>query len=52
MFEGCSSLKNIEISNFDFNNVANMNFMFYKCPYKFQMKIKYEYKNIRKEALE
>jgi len=52
MFLGCFSLKRLNLSNFDTNNVANMEFMFYECLYKLQMKIKREYQNIRDEAFE
>ena len=31
MFQGCSSLTNINLSNFDSNNVTIMNGMFYRC---------------------
>ena len=31
MFQGCSSLKNINLSNFNTNNVTNMGCMFDRC---------------------
>ena len=31
MFSVCSSLTNIELSNFNTNNVTNMSYMFYRC---------------------
>ena len=31
MFSGCSSLKELNLSNFNTNNVTNMRYMFYKC---------------------
>ena len=31
MFEGCSSLKNLDLSNFNTDNVTHMNDMFNKC---------------------
>ena len=31
MFYGCSSLTNINLSNFNTNNVTNMSCMFYRC---------------------
>ena len=31
MFYGCSSLINIDLSNFNTNNVTNMNRMFFGC---------------------
>ena len=30
-FCGCKSLKNIDLSNFNTQNITNMNGMFYKC---------------------
>ena len=31
MFSGCNSLTNIDLSNFNTQNVTNMSYMFYKC---------------------
>ena len=31
MFYGCSSLEDLNISNFNTNNVTNMSYMFYNC---------------------
>ena len=31
MFSGCSSLKNINLSNFNTNKVNDMSYMFYEC---------------------
>ena len=31
MFEGCSSLKEIDLYNFNTNNVTDMNQMFFGC---------------------
>ena len=31
MFSGCSSLKELNLSNFNINNVTNMRWMFYGC---------------------
>ena len=31
MFSGCSSLKELNLNNFNTNNVTNMNGMFYGC---------------------
>ena len=31
MFNKCSSLKSIDLSKFNTNNVTNMSFMFYRC---------------------
>ena len=50
MFSGCSSLKKLNISNFNTNNVTNMRAMFWGCSDQFQNKIRVEYKNIKEEA--
>ena len=31
MFDGCSSLKELNLINFNTNNVTDMNYMFYGC---------------------
>ena len=31
MFDGCSSLKELNLNNFNTNNVTNMSYMFYGC---------------------
>ncbi len=31
MFSGCFSLKELDVSNFNTNNVINMQLMFYRC---------------------
>ena len=31
MFIGCSSLKELNLNNFNTNNVTNMSYMFYEC---------------------
>ena len=43
MFYRCSSLKEIKLSNFNTNNVTNMNGMFSKCPIELKSKILEEY---------
>ena len=50
MFWGCSSLKELNLSNFNTNNVTNMEWMFYGCSEQLKNKIKSEYKNIKEEA--
>ena len=50
MFNECSSLKELNLSNFNTNNVTDMRGMFYGCSGQFQNKIRSEYKNIKKEA--
>ena len=75
MFSGCSSLKELNLNNFNTNNVINMRWMFCECftlkelninnfntnkasiyhmflgcSNELIMKIKTQYKNIKKEA--
>ena len=50
MFYGCSSLKELNLSNFNTNNVTNMGYMFSGCSDQFKNKIKAQYKNIKEEA--
>ena len=50
MFLNCSSLKELNIDNFNMNNVINMNYMFFGCSKELINNIKNKYKNIRMEA--
>ena len=50
MFCMCSSLKELNLNNFNTNNVTDMNGMFDGCSNELIMKIKAQYKNIKKEA--
>ena len=50
MFYGCSSLKELNLSNFNTNNVTDMYKMFHGCSEQLKNKIKSEYKNIKEEA--
>ena len=50
MFSGCSSLKVLNINNFNTNNVIYMIGMFYGFSKELVMKIKTQYKNIKEEA--
>ena len=50
MFSRCSSLKDLNLSNFNTNNVINMKGMFVGCSTQFQNKIRSQYKNIKEEA--
>ena len=50
MFYGCSSLEELNISNFNTNNITDMRFMFDGCSDQFKNKIRSEYKNIKEEA--
>ena len=47
MFSGCSSLKELNLSNFNTNNVTDMTDMFYECSYELKYKIKKQYKSIK-----
>ena len=48
MFFDCSSLKKLNLDNFNTDNVAGMDSMFYGCPGELIMKIITKYKNIIK----
>ena len=50
MFDGCSSLKELNISNFNTYNITYMRDMFRGCPIHFQNKNRAQYKNIKEEA--
>ena len=52
MFNGCSSLKELNLDNFHTNNVTKMRYMFERCSNELIMKIKTQYKNIKEEAFE
>ena len=50
MFWGCSSLKELNLINFNTNNVTNVRWMFEGCSDDLKRKIKSENKNIKAEA--
>ena len=50
MFAECSSLKELNLNNFNTNNVTNMYSMFWGCSDDLKRKIKSENKNIKDEA--
>ena len=50
MFRGCSSLKELNLNNFNTNNVTNMYGMFCECLNELKLKIKSQFKNIKEEA--
>ena len=52
MFSYCSSLKELNISNFNTNNVTDMRYMFSKCSDELKLKIKNQYKNFQEMAFE
>ena len=52
MFDGCSSLKEINLSNFNTNNVEYMSKIFFECSDALKKKIKLKNKYIRNEAFD
>ena len=50
MFNGCSSLKQLNLSNFNTINVTNMDYMFSKCSNDLKKKIRLENENFLDEA--
>ena len=50
MFSRCSSLKALNLNNFNTNNVTDMSWMFYACLEELRLKIKNQFKNFKKEA--
>ena len=50
MFRSCSSLKELNLINFNTNNVTDMGYMFSRCSNELIMKIKNQYKNIKEAA--
>ena len=50
MFYGCSKIKELNLNNFNTNNVTNMRWMFYGCSDDLKMKIRSENKSIKDEA--
>ena len=50
MFAGCSSLKELNLSNFNTTNVTDMRNMFSGCSEQLIKKIKAQYKIIKDEA--
>ena len=48
MFYGCSSLEELNLNNFNTNNVTNMRWMFGRCLY--ELKLKSQFKNFKKDA--
>ena len=52
MFYGCSSLKELNLNNFNTINVTDMIGMFYECSEELKMKIRNQYNNIIDRAFE
>ena len=50
MFDGCSSLKELNLNNFNTNNVTDMRYMFGGCSDELKLKIKNKFKNFEEEA--
>ena len=46
MFNNCSSLEKLDISNFNFDNVTKIKGMFFGCKNELQTKIKGQYNKI------
>ena len=46
MFSRCSSLEELNLLNFNIDNITDTNFMFFKCSYKLKKKIKEQNKNL------
>ncbi len=51
MFNGCSSLEELSLSNFNTNNVKYMDCMFSECSEKIQNKIRATFKKINEEEI-
>ena len=50
MFYGCSSLKELNLSTFNTDNVTYMGYMFHGCSNQIRNKIRSQYKNIKEQA--
>ena len=50
LFYNCSSLKELNLNNFNTINVTFMDDMFYGCSEELKNKIRSQYKNLRNEA--
>jgi surface protein len=50
MFYGCSSLNELNLNNFNTNNVTDMYGMFSGCLDELKLKIKGQFKNFKEEA--
>jgi len=50
IFNGCSSLKELNINNFNTNNVTDMYGMFSGCSYELKLEIKSQFKNFEEQA--
>ena len=52
MFRGCSSLKELNLNNFNTINVKDMSWMFSGCSEELIKKIRNQYNNIKIESFE
>ena len=52
MFYGCSSLKELNLNNFNTNNVINISCMFSKCSDELKLKLKSKFNEFKEEAFE
>ena len=52
MFSWCFSLEELNISNFNTNNITNMSYMFGQCPDELHLKIQSQYKNFQEIAFD
>ena len=52
MFSRCSSLKEINLNNFNTNNVSDMSYMFSKCSDELKLKLKSKFNKFKNEAFE
>ena len=50
MFRGCSSLKELNLNNFNTNNVIDMSLLFSGCLNELKLKIKSQFKNFKEGA--
>ena len=52
MFSECSSLKELNLNNFNTNNVTNMSEMFSKCSDELKLILKSKFNEFKEEAFE
>ena len=52
MFSRCSSLKELNLNNFNTNNVTNMRWMFSKCSDELILKLKSKFNEFGRYAFE
>ena len=52
MFWRCSSLTELNLSNFNIKSETNMSYMFVRCPDELKLKIQSQYKNFKESAFE